>query len=85
LFEKNHYFLPIEAVEAGFNAIAKGKSIDPIDLIDEIRDNDFKSCASDFGPIRDARRFDPPTEETLQRILKRRFGIMRAIFEQRED
>ena len=85
LFEKNHYFLPIEAVEAGFNAIAKGRSIDPIDLIDEIRDNDFKSCASDFGPIRGARRFEPPNAKALKRILERRFGIMRAIFEEAES
>jgi exodeoxyribonuclease V gamma subunit len=85
LFEKNHYFLPIEAVEAGLSAIAKGKSIDPIDLIDEIRDNDFVSCASDFGPIRDARRFDPPTAEALKRILERRFGILHAIFDQGEN
>jgi exodeoxyribonuclease V gamma subunit len=85
LFEKNHYFLPIEAVEAGFNAIAKGKSIDPIDLIDEIRDNDFKSCASDFGPIRDARRFEPPNAKALKHILERRFGIMHTLFGKAES
>ena len=85
LFEKNHYFLPIEAVEAGFKASAKGKSVDPIDLIEEIRDNDFASCASDFGPIRDARRFEPPSAKALKRILERRFAIMHALFEKSES
>jgi exodeoxyribonuclease V gamma subunit len=85
LFEKNHYFIPIEAVEAVSNAIIKGGSPDLVDMVDEIRDNDFKSCASDFGPIRGARRFEPPSAKALKRILERRFGIMRTLFGKPEN
>jgi hypothetical protein len=44
-----------------------------------LRDNEFAKCSSDYGPIRNARRFEPPTAEAVS-ILERRFGLLRAIF-----
>jgi exodeoxyribonuclease V gamma subunit len=80
LFGKNHYFLPIEAVEAVEKEVARGHGGDLLDLIYDLRDNEFARCSSDYGPIRNARRFDPPTFETLRRIMDRRFRLLRAIF-----
>ncbi len=85
LFGKNHYFLPIEAVEDVFGAIGKARRFDSSDIIDDLRDNEFKKCSSDYGPIRDARRFDPPNPRDLQQIMERRFGLIRAIFTKQES
>jgi exodeoxyribonuclease V gamma subunit len=83
LFEKNHYFLPIEAVEEVERA--RGRGDDLVDVVNELRDNDFAKCSSDYGPIRDARRFEPPTIEALKRIVDRRFALIRAIFRKEKN
>jgi exodeoxyribonuclease V gamma subunit len=80
LFGKNHYFLPIEAVDKALREIKRGGAEDLPDLINDLRDNEFAKCSSDYGPIRNARRFEPPTAEAVKRILERRFGLLRAIF-----
>ena len=80
LFEKHHYFLPIEAVENVEKEIARGRGGDLVDVLDDARDNEFAKCSSDYGPIRNARRFAPPTIEALKRTMDRRFGLIRAIF-----
>ncbi len=52
LFDKNHYFLPIEAVEDVEKENARGGRGNLLDLIYDARDNEFGRCASDYGPIR---------------------------------
>ncbi len=83
LFARNHYFLPIEAVEDVAKEMSRGHH-DLLDVIYDARDNEFSSCSSDYGPIRNARRFDPPSIEILQRIMSRRFGLIRGIFDKPE-
>ncbi len=80
LFEKNHYFLPIEAVEHVNKEMARGQAGDLIDIIDDMRENEFSRCSSDYGPIRNARRFKAPSVELLKGIMQRRFGLIRSIF-----
>ncbi len=84
LFERNHYFLPIEAVEDVAKEMSQGNGEDLLDVIYDARDNEFSSCSSDYGPIRNARRFDPPSSETLRRLMVRRFGLIRGIFHKAE-
>ncbi len=80
LFRKNHYFLPIEAVEAADKELERGRETDVLDVIDDIRDNEFAGCSSDYGPVRDARRFEPPAIEEVKRLINRRFGLIRSVF-----
>jgi hypothetical protein len=81
LLGKNHYFLPIEAVEDVHREVARGGSGDLVDTINDVRDNEFAKCSSDYGPVRDARRFDPPSLGQLKAIMARRFGLIAAMFE----
>jgi exodeoxyribonuclease V gamma subunit len=85
LFGKNHYFLPIEAVEEVQKEIARSRGGDLVDVVYDLRDNEFAKCSSDYGPIRNARRFEPPTAEALKRIMQRRFGLIRAIFDREKS
>ena len=80
LLEKNHYFLPIEAVENVSKEMVRGSGGDLVDIVNEARDNEFAKCSSDYGPIRDARRFDPPGLQQLKKIMARRFGSIASIF-----
>ncbi len=80
LFAKNHYFMPIEAMEIAHKQLREGSRGDLIGAIDDLRDNEFKRTSSDYGPIRNARRFAPPPEAELRRIFARRFGPIRTIF-----
>jgi hypothetical protein len=83
LLERNHYFLPIEAVEKADKELVRGNEGDVLDVINDFREDEFATCSSDFGPIRNARRFEPPTLTDIKRILDRRFGLIHAIFERR--
>ncbi len=85
LFDKNHYFLPLEAVEKLDKEIAAKRESDLQELVYEIREADQKPCSSDYGPIRDARRFEPPSSTALRRLMKRRFELIRAIFGKEKD
>jgi hypothetical protein len=85
LFAKNHYFLPIEAVEKVAKEGERGSREDLLDLIYDVRDNEFARCSSDYGPIRDGRRFEPPTIGALKKIMERRFELIRAIFDKGKD
>jgi exodeoxyribonuclease V gamma subunit len=76
------YFLPIEAVAEARRAIRRGK--DALDRIDNIREG-FGSCASDYGPVRNARDYEPPDEHEVAAIIGRRFQPVEAIFEGRDD
>ena len=76
------YFLPIEAVDAARRAIIKGT--DPLDPIDNLREG-WGSCASDYGPVRNASDYEPPTEDEIAAIIERRFSPVAAIFGEKED
>lgn len=76
------YFLPIEAVVVARRAIRGGK--DALDRIDSIREG-LGSCASDYGPVRNARDYEPPDEHEIATIIERRFGPVEAIFENGDD
>ncbi len=84
LSDENYYFLPIEAVEKIWRAWKGTKKqktdVDLADLIDGVRENE-RPCSSDYGPIRNARRFDVPGERELKSIIERRFGPIGGIFE----
>ena len=85
LFGKNHYFLPIEAVEDVHKEIRRRDDVDLVDIVNETRDNEFAKCSSDYGPIRDARRFAPPTNEALRDLMRRRFELIGGMFVHGKD
>ena len=76
------YFLPIEAVEKARRALRSGN--DTLDRIDGVREG-LGSCASDYGPVRNARDYEPPDEHDVAAIIDRRFGPVEAIFGDRDD
>jgi exodeoxyribonuclease V gamma subunit len=79
---RNHYFLPIEAVEAVLDAKAKKKdAADLVDEIDGVRQNEFARCSSDYGPLRNAREFGPPEERAAEKMIEQRFELIKGIFE----
>jgi exodeoxyribonuclease V gamma subunit len=79
LCEVNDYFLPIEVVA---QIKCKGaKTPEEIEeAIEGIRNNDRMSRRSDYGPVRDGRNFPAPEAPKVVEIIKRRFGLVEAIF-----
>ena len=78
----NDYFLPIEAVEKVVKQMDDDKKPrDLIDTVEQVLLNDFSTCSSDYGPVRNPRDFDPPDEETIEQIVLRRFQEINGIFE----
>ncbi len=78
----NDYFLPIEAVEKVVKQMDdEKKPRDLVDTVEQVLLNDFSTCSSDYGPVRNPRDFDPPDEETIERIVPRRFNSIIGIFE----
>jgi exodeoxyribonuclease V gamma subunit len=70
----NDYFLPIEAVEKVAKQMDDGKKPrDLVDAVEQVLLTDPPKCSSDYGPVRNARDFDPPEEEQIQNIVERRF------------
>lgn len=72
----NHYFLPLEAVEK----IVKSPGHSPAEIALGIRNNDYSSCRSDHGPVRNPRHFDPPSDREIEAIIERRFRPIERIF-----
>ena len=52
------------------------------ETIEEIRDNEFSHCSSDYGPIRNPRYYSPPPPRQVREIMKRRFDPIRSLFGQ---
>jgi exodeoxyribonuclease V gamma subunit len=70
----NDYFLPIEAVAEVAKELQKPEnSRDLVEAVERTLLNDPPKCSSDYGPVRNARDFDPPEEEKIEAIVKRRF------------
>ena len=77
----NNYFLPIEAVADVVKVLFNPeKPHDLIETVDFIRFNDFARNASQYGPVRNATDFDPPSEEAIEEIVARRFRPIIGIF-----
>ncbi|MGA7869576.1 MAG: exodeoxyribonuclease V subunit gamma [Candidatus Binatus sp.] len=77
----NDYFLPIEAVEQVVKELHKPAAPhDLIETVDLVRFNDFSRNSSKYGPVRNAADSDPPSEEKIEEIVKRRFNPIIAIF-----
>jgi exodeoxyribonuclease V gamma subunit len=81
----NDVFLPIEAVAA---VLLDGVEADAIieRNIQSVRNKDRPSCRSDYGPVRKdrAREFRAPLSEIRHGLIARRYGPLRAIFDQPE-
>ena len=81
LSRENHYFFPVEAAEKVHQLIrtgAEGRRL--IASVEDVRDNENIDCGSDYGPVRNARWFDPPSELEAREIVRRRFDPISAIF-----
>jgi exodeoxyribonuclease V gamma subunit len=77
----NNYFLPIEAVTEVVKQLRKhDEPHDLVETVDTVRFNDFATTSSDFGPVRNATDFDPPGEECIVEIVKRRFDPIDGLF-----
>jgi exodeoxyribonuclease V gamma subunit len=64
------YLLPCEAV---FDYLAGKRSIES--SVEEMKENENKSCSSRYGPVPNFEEYDPPDDDEAQRIIKRRFGL----------
>ncbi len=76
----NDYFLPIEAVANVVKVLRKPDARDLVDVVDQVRLNDFARSSSEYGPVRNAADFDPPSEEEIERIVLRRFRPIDGMF-----
>jgi exodeoxyribonuclease V gamma subunit len=77
----NEYFLPIEAVaEVDKERRKPENSRDLVEAVEQVLLNDSHKSSSEYGPVRNATSFDPPAEEEIERIFKRRFEPIAGIF-----
>ena len=77
----NDYFLPIEAVEEIVKELRKPENgRDLVEAVERILINDFSKSSSEYGPVRNATSFDPPGEEEIEEIVRRRFIPIVGIF-----
>jgi exodeoxyribonuclease V gamma subunit len=58
-----------------FEYVSKKRSIES--SIEEMKENENKSCSSRYGPVPNFEAYDPPDEEEAHRIIERRFGLFR--------
>ena len=71
----NEYFLPIEAVEQVVKELQKAENRrDLVEAVERTLLNNVVKCSSDYGPVRNARDFDPPKEDRIKKIVDRRFA-----------
>lgn len=77
----NHHFFPAEAAEEVHKEIRKGADGRLLTAsVEDVRENENVHCGSDYGPVRNARWFDPPSELEMREIIRRRFDPISAIF-----
>ncbi len=78
----NDYFLPIEAVADVVKELRRPEhDRDLIEAVERTLLLDFYPCSSDYGPVRNARDFDPPDKKEIEKIVARRFKPIIGIFE----
>jgi exodeoxyribonuclease V gamma subunit len=81
LSTRNDYFLPIEAVEEVVKDLRKPEDKrDLVEAVERVLLNEFSRSSSEYGPVRNATTFDPPDEDGIEEIVKRRFGPIVGIF-----
>ena len=66
------YLLPCEAV---FDYLCKNRSIES--SVEEMKENENKSCSSRHGPVPNFEEYEPPAAAEASRIIERRFGLFR--------
>ena len=77
----NDYFLPIEAVaEVDKERRKRENSRDLVEAVEQVLLNDSHKSSSEYGPVRNATSFEPPAEEEIERIFRRRFEPIAGIF-----
>jgi hypothetical protein len=77
----NDYFLPIEAVAEVVKELHKPPNRrELVEAVERIRFDDFSKSSSEYGPVRNAASFNPPDEEEIAKIVKRRFNPIIGIF-----
>jgi len=79
--DANDYFLPIEAVGAIKDRDAR-TSAQIVEAIEYVCEH-HRGCRSDYGPVRDGRRFPAPDPAEIPEIIERRFAPVAAIFSKR--
>jgi exodeoxyribonuclease V gamma subunit len=79
LSEGNSYFLPFELVEKFWNE-GDDPEVDIEDELENLRQNENLRCASNYGPIRNAREQELPDLETIRWIVAERYRPIAAIF-----
>jgi hypothetical protein len=76
----NHYFLPFEAVEKARAAMRGGKGA-LSEAVEDVRENEWTRCRSDYGPVPNARmRCEPPSEDEIRQVIQRRFKPIEGLF-----
>jgi exodeoxyribonuclease V gamma subunit len=64
------YLLPCEAV---FDYVSKNRSIQS--SVEEMKENDSKSCSSRFGPVPNFEEYEPLSDDEAKQVIERRFGL----------
>jgi hypothetical protein len=79
---RNDYFLPIEAVEEVVKDLRNKpeNKRDLVEAVERVLLNEFSRSSSEYGPVRNATSFDPPDEDEIDEIVKRRFAPIVGIF-----
>jgi len=82
LSTRNDYFLPIEAVEEVVKDLRNKPENrrDLVEAVERVLLNEFSRSSSEYGPVRNATSFDPPDEDEIDEIVKRRFAPIVGIF-----
>jgi exodeoxyribonuclease V gamma subunit len=82
LSTRNDYFLPIEAVEEVVKDLRNKPENrrDLVEAVERVLLNEFSRSSSEYGPVRNATSFDPPDEDEIDEIVKRRFAPILGIF-----
>ncbi len=77
----NEYFLPIEAVAEVVKEWREPVDRrDLVEAVERIRLNESSKSSSEYGPVRNAARFEPPDEEEIAKIVARRFNPIIGMF-----
>jgi exodeoxyribonuclease V gamma subunit len=85
LTSNNFYFFPIEAAARTFEEMNKSPlKRDLQQALDVLREQPSPTCASDYGPVRNARRFEPPSDERIAELWKRRYEPIESMFDNRK-
>jgi hypothetical protein len=53
---------------------------DLVEAVERVLLNEFSRSSSEYGPVRNATSFDPPDEDEIEEIVKRRFAPILGIF-----